>query len=140
MWDEGLVGFDRQAYIWNGITDGFDIGWLEAAQPTYYDDPCIPTIPEQDIAITNWIVKCHTKGFCLDHLLRVMSSQKFVFCPFIQVLKPNFKQRIVCDLSYGKHEGGSVNQCIVPYATEVRYIKPIEIAVRSLLGQRCLFG
>ena len=65
VWDEGLEGFDRQAYIWNGINDGFDIGWLDYAQPTHYDNPSIPTVEWQDIAITNWIVKCHKKGFLL---------------------------------------------------------------------------
>ena len=129
VWDEGLVGFDRRAYIWNGISDGFDIGWLDNARPIYYDNPSIPTTGIQDVAITNWIVKCHKKGFLLGPFTASNCPIKdLFFAPLFTVLKPDFKQRIVCDLSYGKQEGGSVNNCIAPCATRVKYISFREVA------------
>ena len=129
VWNEALAGFDRDAYIWNGINDGFDIGWLENAQPTYYENPTIPTVESQDIFITNWIVKCHKKGFLLGPFTASNCPFKnLIFAPLFTVLKPDFKQRIVCNLSHGSKDGNSVNDCINPSATSVRYISFKEVA------------
>ena len=129
VWNEGLQGFEKEAYIWNGINDGFELGWLEGAQPKYYDDPCIPTVLSQDIFITNWIVKCHAKRFLLGPFTKSNCPFKnLFFAPLFTVLRPDFRQRVVCDLSHGKKEGGSINDCIVPFATEVQYISFVAVA------------
>ena len=102
---------------------------MEDAQPIHYDNPSIPTVLSQDIFITNWILKCHAKGFLLGPFTESNCPIKnLYFSPLFTVLRPDFRQRVVCDLSHGKKEGGSINDCIVPFATEVQYISFVAVA------------
>ena len=129
VWNEALDGFERDAYIWNGINDGFDIGWIDGAEPAYYANPSIPTVHSQDIFITNWIVKCHAKGFLLGPFTESNCPfKKLIFAPLFTVLKPDFKQRVVCDLSHGHRDDTSVNNCIKPKAKHVKYMSFREVA------------
>ena len=105
------------------------MGWLDEAEPIHYDNPSVTTCRSQQVFITNWLVNCHKKGFLLGPFSQANCPFKnLVFSPLFSVLRPDFRQRIVCDLSYGKKEGGSVNNCIIPEASVVRYISFVEVA------------
>ena len=54
--------------------------------------------------------------------------KQLVFAPIFTVLKPNFKQRIVVDMSYSKGDGISVNDCVVQEAKDVVYISFVQVA------------
>ena len=128
LWRDGLQGFDREDYIWNGIKFGFDIGWIPNTTPTYTDDPVLPTSVGQDIAITNWIVKCHKKGFLLGPFTDDTLPYTVVYlAPLFTVIKPDWKKRIVCNLSHPKRWGISVNDCIDQAAKTVQYISFVEL-------------
>ena len=127
-WRTGLQGFEFADTVWDGITTGFDIGWIPNTEPTYVDDPVIPTTVPQDLSITNWIVSCHQMGILLGPFLPATVPYATVFiAPLWTRIKPNFKRRVVCNLSNPKKWGVSVNDCIDPAAKAVQYITFVEL-------------
>ena len=54
-----------------------------------------------------------SKGFLLGPFLRDdLPFETVHLAPLLQFFKPDFKRRIVCDLSHPKYGGVSVNDCI----------------------------
>ena len=90
----------------------------------------VPTTVPQDLSITNWIVKCHQKGFLLGPFQDELLPYDVVYTsPLFTVSKPDFKRRVVCNLSHPKFNGVSVNDCIDPAAKAVQYISFVELCL-----------
>ena len=65
VWNDALYGYSDYNFVWNGIHDGFDIGWIPNAEPTYVDNPYIPVSEPAQFAITRWLIKRHASGILL---------------------------------------------------------------------------
>ena len=57
VWNSGLSDYVDREYIWHGINDGFDIGWIDGAEPTYVESPHLKTSQEDQYSIAQWIVE-----------------------------------------------------------------------------------
>ena len=128
VWKDGLQGYEDAQYIWAGINDGFDIGWIQGAEPTYVENPYIPVSDDQQLAITRWIVKRHAAGILLGPFTtQNCPFKKLHFSPLFTVPKPDALWRIVAHLSSPRW-GVSVNDCIYKEAKDVSYIYFTEVA------------
>ena len=127
-WENGLQGYSDADYILSGIQDGFDIGWIDGAEPTRVRDPYIPTSETEKLEITRWIAKRHASGILLGPFTeKTCPFDDVYYAPIFTVLKPDFVQRIVVHLSYPVW-GTSVNDCIEDEAKKVSYIYFVAIA------------
>ena len=128
VWEDAMEGYGDAAYIWRGINDGFDIGWLDGMEPDFGQDPTLPTTESDDFEITQWIVKRHASGILLGPFTEESCPfPQLYFAPLFTVAKPLFKRRVVGHLSWPR-KGVSVNDCIDPAAKAVSYILFTELA------------
>ena len=122
VWDSGLSNYFDREYIWQGINDGFDIGWIDGAEPTYVQSPHLKTSQEDQYSIAQWIVERHASGILLGPFTDdTCPFDNVHFSPLFTVPKPDLKKRIVAHLSFPRW-GVSVNDCIHDDAKAVQYI------------------
>ena len=128
VWNDALYGYSDYNFVWNGIHDGFDIGWIPNAEPTYVDNPYIPVSEPAQFAITRWLIKRHASGVLLGPF--TVDNCPFAelhFSPLFTVLRPDALFRVVQHLSHPRN-GVSVNDCIMEEAKEVSYMYFTDIA------------
>ena len=102
---------------------------MDNATPTRVEPPSKSINSRQALSITNWLVDCYHKGYVLGPFVSpddIPYEQVYV-SPIFTVLKPNFAYSVVCDLSYPKYDGISINDCIDPNAKRVQYISFVEL-------------
>ena len=128
LWSNSLDDYFDKYYILSGISDGFDIGWIDGTEPTYVHNPTIQTSDVDKLDILNWVLKRHASGILLGPFTDQNCPFKNLhFSPLFTVLKPDLVQRVVAHLSYPKW-GTSVNDCIEESAKHVEYIYFVEVA------------
>ena len=128
VWHDAMYGYSDYNFVWNGINDGFDIGWIPNAEPTYEPDPYIPVSEASQFAITRWLLKRHAAGILLGPFtVDTCPYPDLHFSPLFTVLRPDALLRVVQHLSFPKW-GISVNDCIQEEAKEVSYMYFTDIA------------
>ena len=128
VWQKTLNEYHDAEYVWQGINDGFDIGWIDGAQPDYVDVPQLSSDKDEQLDITKWLVKRHASGVLLGPFAEDNCPVDGVrVSPLFTVPKPDFTRRTVAHLSYPKN-GISINDCIDEAAKAVSYISFVEVA------------
>ena len=128
VWKDGLQGYPDAPYIWDGINNGFDIGWIQGAEPTFVDAPYIPVSTDQQLSITRWLVKRHAAGILLGPFTAENCPFKqLYYSPVFTVPRPDALWRVVAHLSSPRW-GVSINDCIPKESKEVAYIYFTELA------------
>ena len=128
VWDAALIDYFDREFVWDAITDGVDIGWIDGATPTRVFAPYLKSSQQEQLDTTYWLVDKHKLGILLGPFTEeTCPFPDVVYSPLFTVPKPDGKRRIVAHLSYPTW-GVSVNDCINEDAKAVQYILFTQVA------------